>query len=292
MNKNFKKFISTLAITGAIISVGATASHANEKEELTNANFPGAIAIQSNLGEEATPSYIMNQEVKSEAGGESKTVLYGLPMFNGNTELTDKDGKTEVESFVEWLKVEDKELASVFKGKLTPCTTQFDKAWEKASKMDEERFALAQQKYVFDNKIKPIADTVKDTYKIDLLQDRASEELMYSLVIQFGLEESAQILADSIKAKEITSKSTSDDIVNAIQESRMDTINKNKVLRSTIKKALVKSIEQETDELNKLLDIDVLMIEDDKEDKLDKPVQKDTKDIKDTDKILGSIFKK
>lgn len=260
MNKNLKKFVSTLALTGVIVSSGAISTFANEKDnaKFDATNLPGSISIQSNLGEDATPGYIMNKVIKSEAGGTIENISYGLPMFKGDSKSKDSNGLTEVENFINWLKEHNPKFKNIFKRNFVPGSKEFDKAWTQASQLDEQEFALAQQTFVFEKTIKPIAEAVKEAHNIDLLQDRALEELLFSIVSQFGAEESANIISDSIKADKLTKKSSSEDIVDSIQKTRTNKISKNSVLRDVVKKAILNTIKDETTDLVELINEDSL----------------------------------
>ena len=292
MNKNLKKFVTTLMIAGTTTSIGATSAFADSKLDTTN--LPGSISIKSNFGEEASSGYLLNNSIDSEAGGLMKMVSYGLSLFDGNPELKDENGLTEVENFLNWIKENNPKFTDIFTEGLKPGTEEFDNAWKKASELDQEEFALAQQNYTFEKKVKPVVEHIKEKYDIDLQKDRALEEITFSIVSMFGTEKSITLVENAIEAEELTAKSKSKKIINAIQEFRINQIEENEVMNDTLKKGLIKAIDKETKEFVEFINEESL-IKENVEDKVSdtKEEDTDTTTTKMTLKaFLDSIFKK
>lgn len=292
MNKNLKKFVATLMVAGTITSIGATSAFADSKLDTTN--LPGSISIKSTFGEEASSGYLLNNPLESEAGGKINFLVYGLPLLKGESDAKDNTEITEVEDFISWIKENNPKFTDIFTEGLKPGTEEFDTAWKKASELDQEEFALAQQNYTFEKKVKPVVEHIKEKYDIDLQKDRALEEITFSIVSMFGTEKSITLLENAIESEELTAKSKSKKIIDAIQEFRINQIEENEVMNDTIKKGLIKTIDKETEEFKEFINEESL-IKEEVEDK-----NSDTKE-KDTDKttanvtlkaFLNSLFKK
>lgn len=292
MNKNLKKFVATLMIAGTITGIGATSAFADNKLDTTN--LPGSISIKSNFGEEASSGYLLNNALESEASGSIKFLVYGLPLLKGDADSKDENGLTEVEDFVNWIKENNPKFTDIFTEGLKPGTEEFDNAWKKASELDQEEFALAQQNYIFEKNVKPVVEHIKEKYDIDLQKDRALEEITFSIVSMLGTEKSMTLVENAIESEELTTKSKSKKIIDAIQEFRINQIEENEAMNDTIKKGLIKAIDKETEEFKEFINEESL-IKEDVEDKVSDTKGEDTD--KTTAKItlkafLDNIFKK
>lgn len=256
--EQIKRHIKAIALSGVIVSsINMTDIFADAN---LNNNLPGIISVKANLGDEFSPGYIQNTDMSSEAGGSYKTHDYGLNLLNGVH--TNANSKTPVEEFVEWLKNNYPEFKSIFSDNLKSDTEEFDTAWEKASKLNQYDFALAQQLYRDEMMVAPVAKHINDNYNIDLKANRGLEELLFSVLNQFGQEKGLSIITKTIEKNSLNNQSSSEDIIKAIQENRIKAIS-DMYTSDVIKKVMTNNASNETAEYLNLANEEALTLKND-----------------------------
>ena len=282
INVKTKKVVSALLIAGALNNVTSVVSFANEKMDITN--IPGFITMETEYGDilikdEAINSTMIREmdsytiltkeDVElAEQNGEEYVYLYGIPSFNNmsidkdilideTNEVSENNKELSVfhvDSFISWLNETYPEFKGIFTENLdTTNNLDLINAFEKASELDNYTFAYAQQYYYLENAIYPVIERIEEKTGIDFSKDRALEELAYSIIVQFGENGALKLIENAIETSFITNASESQEIVKAIQESR---IKRYETLSSTsdiVKESLINKANELTDDYLELV---------------------------------------
>lgn len=283
INAKTKKVVSALLIAGALNNVTSVVSFANEKMDITN--IPGFITVGAEYGDVLMKDEIINSSViremdsfalvtkedveSSKQNGDKNVYLYGIPSFNNmsidkdelvdekneGSENNEKSSVFHIDSFILWLNEKYPEFKEIFTGNLDT-TNDLDliNAFEKASELDNYTFAYAQQYYYLENAIYPVIERIKEETNIDFSKDRALEELAYSIIVQFGETGALKLVENAIEINGITNESDSQEIVEAIQESRVKKYETLVGASDEIKESLINKTNELTDDYLELVD--------------------------------------
>lgn len=283
INKKTRRVVSALLMAGALNSITSVASFADEKMDITN--IPGFITVGAEYGDVLMKDEIINSSViremdsfalvtkedveSSKQNGDKNVYLYGIPSFNNmsidkdelvdekneGSENNEKSSVFHIDSFILWLNEKYPEFKEIFTGNLDT-TNDLDliNAFEKASELDNYTFAYAQQYYYLENAIYPVIERIKEETNIDFSKDRALEELAYSIIVQFGETGALKLVENAIEINGITNESDSQEIVEAIQESRVKKYETLVGASDEIKESLINKTNELTDDYLELVD--------------------------------------
>ena len=283
INKKTRRVVSALLMAGALNSITSVVSFANEKMDITN--IPGFITVGAEYGDVLMKDEIINSTViremdsfslvtkedveSSKQNGDKNVYLYGIPSFNNmsidkdelvnekneGSENNEKSSVFHIDSFILWLNEKYPEFKEIFTGNLDT-TNDLDliNAFEKASELDNYTFAYAQQYYYLENAIYPVIERIKEETNIDFSKDRALEELAYSIIVQFGETGALKLVENTIETNDITNESDSQEIVEAIQESRVKKYETLVGASNEIKESLINKTNELTDDYLELVD--------------------------------------
>lgn len=283
INKKTRRVVSALLMAGALNSITSVVSFANEKMDITN--IPGFITVGAEYGDVLMKDEIINSTViremdsfalvtkedveSSKQNGDKNVYLYGIPSFNNmsidkdelvdekneGSENNEKSSVFHIDSFILWLNEKYPEFKEIFTGNLDT-TNDLDliNAFEKASELDNYTFAYAQQYYYLENAIYPVIERIKEETNIDFSKDRALEELAYSIIVQFGETGALKLVENAIEINGITNESDSQEIVEAIQESRVKKYETLVGASDEIKESLINKTNELTDDYLELID--------------------------------------
>lgn len=283
INKKTRRVVSALLMAGALNSITSVASFADEKMDITN--IPGFITVGAEYGDVLMKDEIINSTViremdsfslvtkedveSSKQNGDKNVYLYGIPSFNNmsidkdelvnekneGSENNEKSSVFHIDSFILWLNEKYPEFKEIFTGNLDT-TNDLDliNAFEKASELDNYTFAYAQQYYYLENAIYPVIERIKEETNIDFSKDRALEELAYSIIVQFGETGALKLVENAIEINGITNESDSQEIVEAIQESRVKKYETLVGASDEIKESLINKTNELTDDYLELVD--------------------------------------
>lgn len=283
INKKTRRVVSALLMAGALNSITSVASFADEKMDITN--IPGFITVGAEYGDVLMKDEIINSTViremdsfslvtkedveSSKQNGDKNVYLYGIPSFNNmsidkdelvnekneGSENNEKSSVFHIDSFILWLNEKYPEFKEIFTGNLDT-TNDLDliNAFEKASELDNYTFAYAQQYYYLENAIYPVIERIKEETNIDFSKDRALEELAYSIIVQFGETGALKLVENAIEISGITNESDSQEIVEAIQESRVKKYETLVGASDEIKESLINKTNELTDDYLELVD--------------------------------------
>lgn len=283
INKKTRRVVSALLMAGALNSITSVASFADEKMDITN--IPGFITVGAEYGDVLMKDEIINSTViremdsfslvtkedveSSKQNGDKNVYLYGIPSFNNmsidkdelvnekneGSENNEKSSVFHIDSFILWLNEKYPEFKEIFTENLDT-TNDLDliNAFEKASELDNYTFAYAQQYYYLENAIYPVIERIKEETNIDFSKDRALEELAYSIIVQFGETGALKLVENTIETNDITNESDSQEIVEAIQESRVKKYETLVGASDEIKESLINKTNELTDDYLELVD--------------------------------------
>lgn len=283
INKKTRRVVSALLMAGALNSITSVASFADEKMDITN--IPGFITVGAEYSDVLMKDEIINSTViremdsfalvtkedveSSKQNGDKNVYLYGIPSFNNmsidkdelvnekneGSENNEKSSVFHIDSFILWLNEKYPEFKEIFTGNLDT-TNDLDliNAFEKASELDNYTFAYAQQYYYLENAIYPVIERIKEETNIDFSKDRALEELAYSIIVQFGETGALKLVENAIEINGITNESDSQEIVEAIQESRVKKYETLVGASDEIKESLINKTNELTDDYLELVD--------------------------------------
>lgn len=283
INKKTRRVVSALLMAGALNSMTSVASFADEKMDITN--IPGFITVGAEYGDVLMKDEIINSTViremdsfalvtkedveSSKQNGDKNVYLYGIPSFNNmsidkdelvdekneGSENNEKSSVFHIDSFILWLNEKYPEFKEIFTENLDT-TNDLDliNAFEKASELDNYTFAYAQQYYYLENAIYPVIERIKEETNIDFSKDRALEELAYSIIVQFGETGALKLVENAIEINGITNESDSQEIVEAIQESRVKKYETLVGASDEIKESLINKTNELTDDYLELVD--------------------------------------
>lgn len=252
MNKNLIKATSALMISGVLIGNMGNISFADIN--LNSKDIYGIVSMQSEFGDKVTSGYIYKKEISSEASGDNQLLYYGIPMLNGINK--NEDGISDVEEFLNWLNKSNPTLAKEFNDKKVG-TEDFNNTWEKVAKLHENEFAKSQQQFIFETRVTPAIEYFKSEYNIDFTKDRGVEELLFSIVNNLGEYSTLNIIDKAIHNDNLSSDSTSKDIISSIQKYRAEYIS-NSSSNDAIRDAGIKSVSNETNKYLELVNEDSL----------------------------------
>lgn len=167
----------------------------------------GKISSQFELGEEHKDN--PGAVVTSSATGEIK---YGQLS-------SDKSREDYVMNFFKYLKEEHSDIFAKFSGVRGVESELLKSTWTKMVE-ENKNFNNIQVKYKWDNFVKPVIESTKSEFKIDLNKSLLLQELVYSTVSQYGSSKATEI----IKNANLKESMSEIEILNAIQDEKANSL--------------------------------------------------------------------
>lgn len=254
MTKQRQKLIAGIISAGVVANSMGIISYANEtKNELTTdeiMNIPGLVYIVTDFGEDKKPSIITEGFFGSD--------YYGYALLN----------KDNVVDFIKWLVEKDSKYAQVFDLENLESivgTEEFNNSWSKASELSEYDFALNQQIYIMETKIKPIMEDLELEIDMDIAGHRGIEELLFSKYMTYGENKGVNFVKEALLKYSNEKNINFNEVVDKVVEFESEFIKTRKSMTDKVREAMLEGVNDEAQYLKEINDFS-LKYEAEKED--------------------------